>query len=297
MDTPSFKKYVKDIVKKIREFLDTPFYLFQSKRNRLITAFLMSGFVWFFLFTFGAFEFDTFIFLYRLYYTGTYGLICLIILLIDFFILKDRIINKSSCKGAIYWGLWVMFWIGLSNYLLTTVWYQWEEFSFYNLIKNQLYTLSIGVIFTPFLVVVNHMVTLRKGMTELSQKFQEIDHIETNGKTDEIITIYSKYKEGKFNIDLNELLYIQSCDNYVDVCYAEDSRIEHKLVRNTISDVEQSLSHPSIVRCHRSFIVNTLQIASVQRNRTLLQLKLKSVNTEIPVSRKYKKSLLNSLNL
>jgi DNA-binding LytR/AlgR family response regulator len=134
-------------------------------------------------------------------------------------------------------------------------------------------------------------------MTQLSRKFQEIEHIETNQNTDEIITISSKYKEGKFTINLNKLLYIQSCDNYIDACYSDENRIEHKLVRNTISDVEQSLSHPSLVRCHRSFIVNVFQVASVQRNGTLLQLKLKTGSTEIPVSRKYKKSLLDSLHL
>ena len=256
----------------------------------------MSGFLWFFLFTFGAFEFDTFIFIYRLYYTGSYSLLCLIILLFDFFVLEDRIINKSSCKGAILWGLWVMFWIGLSNYLLTTVWYQWEEFSLFNMVKNQLYTLSIGVIFTPFFVVINNVVILRKGMTEISKKFPEIEHFDSDQNSEDIITIYSKYKEGKFNINLNKLLYIQSCDNYVDVCYLDEDRIEHKLVRNTISEVEQSLFHPSLIRCHRSFIVNIFQVASIRRNKTLLQINLKTKSTEIPVSRKYKKALLNSLN-
>jgi DNA-binding LytR/AlgR family response regulator len=138
---------------------------------------------------------------------------------------------------------------------------------------------------------------LRKGMTEVSQKIPEIKHFENDQNTEEIITIYSKYKEGKFNIYLNKLLYIKSCDNYVDVCYSDEARIEHKLIRNTISDVEQSLSHPSLVRCHRSYIVNIIQIESVPKNRTLLQLSLKTGNTKIPVSRKFKKALLDSLKL
>jgi hypothetical protein len=255
----------------------------------------MSGFVWFFLFTFGAFEFDTFILVYRLYYTGTYSLVCFLILMTDFFILKDSVINKSTIKGAVLWGLWIMFWIGLSNYFLTTLWYQWEEFSYDNLVKNQLYTLSIGVIFTPFFVVLNNVLTLRKGMSEITQKVNQIDQSGAGQNRDELITIYSRYKEGKFITGLSKLLYIQSCDNYVDVCYKNERILEHKLVRNTLAAVEQDITHPALMRCHRSYIVNIREVKSLIRRKSHYHISLKNSPLEIPVSRRYKNTLLKTL--
>jgi hypothetical protein len=255
----------------------------------------MSGFVWFFLFTFGAFEFDTFIFLYRLYYTGTYSLLCLVILLTDFFILRDHVIKKTTAKSAFLWGFWIMFWIGLSNYLLTTLWYQWEEFSFYNLVKNQLYTLSIGVIFTPFFTVINQIFVLRKGITEYSKTGPQSLLPNENNPSATLITIYSKYKEGKFITDIQNLLYIQSCDNYIDICYKNNSTVEHKLVRNTLYAVEKSIENPVLMRCHRSFIININHIRSVVKNSGRYKIILENSDIEIPVSRKYKKALFQKL--
>jgi hypothetical protein len=97
-----------------------PFDLFRSIKHRLIIAMSISGFVWFFLFTFGPFDFDYFSLAVRLYYTGIYSLSCLFILLADLFLLKNNLQKKTTMGSALVWGLWIMFCIGLSNYMLTT---------------------------------------------------------------------------------------------------------------------------------------------------------------------------------
>ena len=255
----------------------------------------MSGFVWFFLFTFGAFDFDYFSLPDRLYYTGTYSFFCLIILLVDLFLLRDYLIKKTTMASALIWGFWIMFCIGLLNYMLTTLWFKWEEFSLYNLVKNQIYTLSIGVIITPFFILANHIVILRKEINQVVNHSLKSNHLVTNQISGEIITIYSKYKDGMFETDIDNLLYMQSSDNYIDICYKNKNSVQHKLVRNTLVAVQKSINHPALIRCHRSFIINKNYVRSITRNAGRYKIIIETSNIEIPVSRKYKNALFFSL--
>ena len=103
------------------------------------------------------------------------------------------------------------------------------------------------------------------------------------------------YKDGMFETDINNLLYLQSSDNYIDICYKNRSSVEHKLVRNTLAAVEKSLNHPALIRCHRSFIINKYYVRSIKRSAGRYKIVIETSNVEIPVSRKYKNALFVSL--
>ncbi len=195
MDFQTASKDIKKVKTKTVLLFNSPFDLFKSNKHRLIISISMSGFVWFFLFTFGAFDFDYFSLPARLWYTATYSLSCLIILLADLFLLRDYLVKKTTMASAIVWGLWIMCCIALSNYMLTTLWFKWEEFSLYNLVKNQIYTLSIGLIITPFFILVNHIIILRKGINEVVKNSLKSNHLGTNQTSKELITINSQYKD------------------------------------------------------------------------------------------------------
>lgn len=279
---------------KLVALLNTPFDLFKSKRNRLIIAFSISGFAWFFLFIFGVFEFNTFTLPYRLYYTGTYSLSCLIILLLDLFLLKDYLLKKTTLVSAFMWGLWIMFWIALSNYMITSFMFKWEEFSIYNLVKNQLYTLSIGLFVTPALILINHNYLLRKRILEVTNTSIETNQLAINQSSNEVIKIESQYKDGRFEIEINNLLYIQSSDNYIDIWFKKGTLLQHKLIRNTLNALEQKLIHPALIRCHRSFIINKNNVRSIKRYAGRYKIMIESINIEIPLSRKYKNDVFLS---
>jgi hypothetical protein len=281
-------KHIKKVKTKIVLLFSKPFDLFKSKRHRLIISLSMSAFVWFFLFTFGVFEFDSFSLPARLYYTGTYSLSCLIILLSDLFLLKDYLLKKTTIASAFLWGLWIMCCIALSNYMLTTLLFKWEEFSLYNLVKNQLYTLSIGLIVTPVFILVNHNYILRKRILEVTNNSIRTNQLGVNRTSNELIKIDSQYKDGRFEIEINNLLYIQSSDNYIDIWYKNKTSVQHKLIRNTLNAIEQKITHPALIRCHRSFIINKNHVRSIKRNAGRYKIIIENINIEIPLSRKYK---------
>ena len=288
-----------DQIKKVKTkailIFKTPFNLFESNKHKFIISVGLSGFVWFFLFTFGVFDFDYFTYFARLYYTGTYSLACLAVLLADFFLLKDYLIKKKTIADALVWVLWIMSCIALSNYLLTTLFFKWEEFTLYNFIKNQLYVSSIGMIVAPIFILVNYIFILRKRICKTVNKNIKNNQLNTIQKSNELITIYSKYKNGAFEIDINNLLYIQSSDNYIDIWYTNKDSVQHELVRNTLAAVEQSITHPALQRCHRSFIINKNHVKSLKRNAGRYKIIMKNANIEIPLSRKYKVDVFLSM--
>lgn len=91
-----------------------------------------------------------------------------------------------------------------------------------------------------------------------------------------------------FETQLANILVIQSADNYVEIFYKEGEDIKKKLLRNTLRNIESQLeSYSNFVRCHRSFLVNTLQIEKLQRDENKNWLTIKGFNQKIPVSRHY----------
>ena len=52
----------------------------------------------------------------------------------------------------------------------------------------------------------------------------------------------------------NDLISIQSSDNYIEVYYQEGNRLKKTLIRNKLSVIDDSF--PDLLRTHRSYIIN-----------------------------------------
>ena len=89
-------------------------------------------------------------------------------------------------------------------------------------------------------------------------------------------------------VALDDLLFIQAEENYVQVHY-RGNKPGRVLLRSTLTRVERQLRpfYPRLLRCHRARIVNTTQIAKVDGNAQGLKLTLKDAAVVIPVARRY----------
>lgn len=89
-------------------------------------------------------------------------------------------------------------------------------------------------------------------------------------------------------IDSGAIRYVEAMQNYVSVCHVSNGKLNRQLIRQTLSATQQQCQNSRIIRCHRSFLVNTACIESVTGNAQGLKLTLNSVNdAEVPVSRSY----------
>lgn len=100
----------------------------------------------------------------------------------------------------------------------------------------------------------------------------------------------------KFSVLSKDLLLLESTDNYVSVFYILDNKVQRKLLRNSLKNMEKILKENAIIRCHRSFMVNSANVEFMQKEGKKLKLKLRHFDKPIPVSEKYSSPFLSFLS-
>lgn len=89
----------------------------------------------------------------------------------------------------------------------------------------------------------------------------------------------------KISLRPDELIYIEAEDNYVGINYFQAGIQVKRLLRNTLSCIEQQ--QPALVRCHRSFLVNLDQVEKVIGNAQGYRFCIRGSEIQVPVGRKY----------
>lgn len=113
---------------------------------------------------------------------------------------------------------------------------------------------------------------------------------------DQSIQIRSENQNENLHFQLDDVLLIQSANNYVEVILRENDEIAKKLMRNTLKNVETQLKTcNSLVRCHRTTIVNINEVEKLSRHLNNYWLKINGYEAQIPVSRQYLLKLKESL--
>lgn len=103
-----------------------------------------------------------------------------------------------------------------------------------------------------------------------------------------VVKIPVLYSEKTFGLDPQSILCIEAMQNYVQIYYQDQGAIKKKMLRNTLSRVAEVLASTSVIRSHRSFLVNKNRVVGVSGNAQGLKLDLKpSPGFFVPVSRKY----------
>ena len=112
----------------------------------------------------------------------------------------------------------------------------------------------------------------------------------------QLISFNDEYGKIKFSLKVTDTLLLESTDNYVSVYFLSGGKVQRKLIRNTLKNLESTLKDYGIIRCHRSFMVNVQNIEIVQKNGKKLLIKLKEMEKDIPVSEKYSPLFLDFLS-
>lgn len=121
----------------------------------------------------------------------------------------------------------------------------------------------------------------------LEKMSQEEPPIEVPKKN--LIAFPDEKGELRISIMLENLLYVDSADNYATIHYLNKSKLSHFLIRNSLKWMEENLTKDSpLVRCHRSYVVNLDKVKVLRKTKDGIYLELDAVNTpDIPVSKTY----------
>jgi len=118
-----------------------------------------------------------------------------------------------------------------------------------------------------------------------------------SGSLTDMIPFYDEKSALRFSVKLENLLYLQSAENYVTICYLNKGKISKFLLRDTLKKMEESLSGSNIIRCHRSYMVNFEKVKVIRKDREglMLELDIPAV-ADIPVSKTYVDNVMETFS-
>lgn len=113
----------------------------------------------------------------------------------------------------------------------------------------------------------------------------------------EMIPFYDDKGILKFSINKENLLYLESAENYVSICYLNKGKVSKYLLRDTLKKVEESFSGTEIIRCHRSYMVNFDKVKVIKKDKYGLTLELDNPSVmDIPVSKTYVNTVMQTFS-
>jgi len=275
----------------IKQYLSQPYPQSVNKWKLNIT---ISLFIGLFMLIFQPFGISGSNNLYKAAFCFGYGFVTFVILLINLhlipFFFPSLFENKRwTVKKQIVWLVFIIFSIGLGNFVYTSV-----LFSFWNLhyfLLFQVYTSIVGIIPIVVLTIIQQNALLAQNLKS-AQEFNSSLNRKKEARSDERVCLTADNERDRFEIELSHLLYIESTGNYIEIFYIKEEKLKSTLLRSTLKRTELQLEHyPSMQKCHRAFVVNIDKITQVKGNSQGLRLALNDTETEIPVSRNFSKDL------
>jgi hypothetical protein len=92
----------------------------------------------------------------------------------------------------------------------------------------------------------------------------------------------------RISIKSDDLLYLESADNYVFIHYLDHNKISKHMVRNSLKKLEPELTKRGLLRCHRSYMVNFEKVKLIKKEKDGLNIELDlPEKVSLPVSRTY----------
>lgn len=166
-------------------------------------------------------------------------------------------------------------------------------------------TFAVGVFPISIATLLNH-IRLLKANTRMAEQMNS-----TLGQPDEIVSLIitesaekpsaaqwvfvSDNGKEKVEVTPENLLFVESADNYSTFHVLENGMVRKKIIRGSLTRMEEQVNDRLIFRCHRTFIVNLGKVKNVTGNSQGYRIELNGSDTEIPVSRNFGKELLARL--
>ena len=195
---------------------------------------------------------------------------------------KDWYDEKNWTVGReIFWNLLLILPITLGNLFYGQFFFGWH-FDVGMLLSSLAMTASIGVIPATIITLLKHTQLVKKYSTEGLEVLPNSPLASTSA-----LTLVAENEKDTFVLAPHELLYIESADNYSEVVYWRQNKLQKTLLRSSLARITEQIESPLIVRCHRSFIVNLQQVASISGNAQGYKLQLKNTPVAVPVARRY----------
>jgi hypothetical protein len=130
---------------------------------------------------------------------------------------------------------------------------------------------------------------------EQIERMADIQSFADNSR--DMIPFYDDKSALKFSVKKENLLYLESTENYISICYLNKGKISKYLLRDTMKKMEENFTGTEIIRCHRSYMVNFEKVKVIRKDRDGLKLELDNPSViDIPVSKTYADNVMQTFS-
>jgi len=278
--------------KKLNQFIALTKSNFRTYLEIVISIFL-------FILFFQPFAVEKIDYQYSLLFNTGFGLIVLVSLFISQVIFQGRLIQiEAEMKTNS---------ISIPLYFFTQVVTTSLGFIFYiryvgqnNITFNTVARVFFICISLPVTIYIkNRFVSYRARIKKLlleSYSIQDKLKQFTESYSNKHIEIISENDSDNFRIQVSEIVYVKSADNYVEIGYHDEGAVKKRMIRNTLRNIEQQLvDFNNFTRTHRSSLVNIQYIDKLNKNFNTYWLSLNNTKETVPVSRQYLMSVKDLL--
>ncbi len=257
-----------------------------SLRQRSLTAVGVGVFVGLFLIFFQPFGSYLWQDPAKPYILGGYGVvtfICLMLvnIIVPTFFKQWYAEENWTVAKEIGWSLLIIMLITLGNMIYGGILFG-RSFSLTDVLLWLAITGSIGIMPATVVTMINYVQLARRYETK---QLQIPSNINTTA-AETVVTLVADNEKDTLTVKLSDLLFIESADNYSEVVFLKEKKVQKILLRGSLSRMEEQLTHP-VVRCHRSYVVNLQQVERIFGNAQGYKLQLKDWPEPIPVARRF----------
>lgn len=205
----------------------------------------------------------------------------------QFIIRKLLGIKHFTVLSTVFWFIFESFLIGGVWTVLTIL-----------IDKNDTPVLDLwinNIIDCIFLIGLPYFATL--AYLRFNEKAKTVDYLqkEINKEKinpDTIVSFKELSDKEKLSLRLKDIIYLESSDNYVVIYYNFNQSVQKKMLRNTIKNLEVQLLPYQIIRCHRSYMINPINVIKKEKTSKGFNLSMRGIKqTLIPVSKSYRSEI------
>ena len=218
----------------------------------------------------------------------------LILLVSKISLMAYQITHTVSLRKYLFWFLGEFIVIALVYLLFTQYWFDTDIPITFRLVAYT--SLCVGLILAiPYIIFT--LLAATRAKTEEIEALELKLKGETPAQTALVIDFYDYSGALKISIPSDRIFYIGSQDNYVEIRYELDGKLLNYLMRCRTTRLEKQLEGTSLIRCHRSFIVNIDNVTQLKRENKHVFLELSHPEAKkIPVSKSYYEAIAERLD-
>lgn len=164
----------------------------------------------------------------------------------------------------------------------------------------EIYFKIFTVLLFPFVGTVVY-VLIKRMNSEINQLATKLNALQkrysSKPKANNSITLLDEKDQKEMVLPLKEILFFESSNQYVLVHYIKNGEVTKKIIRTRLKKVIDELAAFPIIRCHRSYGINLLNIQSFKKINQKMHLVINDQeDLKIPVSKSYMEEIQEYLN-